>query len=70
MTKIYQIGNLRRRQCAQRDDGQWFERESRRTPWGVRWTSWYPVHQRPMHSWYDPTAGEARLPRIDHGSET
>jgi len=61
-TGIYRIGALGRSQAAKRRDGQWFVRDWLRSPWGLKWSRWQRVANRPAHAWYDPAAGEARLP--------
>jgi len=62
MTGIYRIGTRGRSQAAVTQDGRWFTRELLTTPWGKRWTPWRAVPRRPDHAWYDPAAGQARLP--------
>lgn len=60
---IYRIGTRGRYQAARRSDGRWFTRERFTTPWGPKWSRWYPTTCRPEHAWYDPQAGRARLPK-------
>lgn len=60
---IYSIGNGKRTQVAMRDDGVWFERFHRENKPG--WGKWHrtPDDKRPMHAWYNPSAGKAKLPK-------
>lgn len=53
--------NAGTKQCARREDGQWFIRYRRIGRPG--WTRWEPATfvTRPTWSWYDPNAGRARL---------
>lgn len=64
MHPIFSIGDGRRRQCAMREDGVWFER-SRVEFRGRRahWSKWVQIPRRPDHAWYNPAAGRARLPK-------
>jgi hypothetical protein len=63
MSGIYRVGTRSRFQAARREDGTWFERERFTTPWGKKWGTWYRVSKRPDHAWFDPAAGQARLPK-------
>jgi DNA-binding XRE family transcriptional regulator len=63
MTKIYSIGTMGRKQCAQRFDGVWFERVRVAGKHLNRWCKWRSVGtRRPENAWYNPDNGEAQLP--------
>lgn len=57
---VLSIGNLGLRQCAMREDGQWFVRVKRENRPG--WGPWLPVPGRPAHAWFNSNNGHARLP--------
>jgi DNA-binding XRE family transcriptional regulator len=70
MTKIYSIGTMGRKQCAQRFDGVWFERVLTAGKHRNRWNRWHNVGtKRPENAWYDPANGEAKLPDPVHDDE-
>ncbi len=61
MDKIFSIGSGKRSQCAQDASGQWWQRDRVGKYHGV-WGAWHEVAKRPEHAWYNPAAGNARLP--------
>lgn len=68
MAKIFTIGTGKRFQFAQRDDGFWFKRCRLTSHYGASsagWGVWVPTgsRNRPADIWYNPRAGEAKLPK-------
>jgi len=63
---IFTIGQGKRYQYAQDNDGFWFIRERGR----IGWMAWRPLgtRTRPDNIWYNPNAGKANLPKgvINH----
>lgn len=60
---IYTVGDGRRTQFAQRDDGVWFIRHK----WNGRWGKWWKHGRRCPYEFSKyrvPGAGKARLPDV------
>ena len=59
---IYQCGDATyTKQYAQRADGQWFYRV---TDAAKHFGKWMVCSAKPDYAWYNPNAGNARLPEL------
>lgn len=60
---VYTVGDGKRTQCAQREDGVWFIRRSFKGQWG-KWDEC--GRRRPFETgmYLAPRAGKARLPNV------
>jgi len=58
---IYTIGQGKRFQYAQDEEGFWFIRERTQYGWG-KWRT-LGTKNRPDNIWYNPNAGKAKLPK-------
>ena len=65
MFKIFSIGTGGS-QCAQDERGRWWRRDRTGRYLG-RLGAWYVIARRPDSAWYNPLAGNARLPAEPRG---
>ena len=60
-TQIFSIGSGKLSQCTQTANGKWWRRD-RVGRYRGQWGAWYEIAGRPEGAWYNPNAGNARVP--------